>query len=47
MDSLITNARVRTFDAVRPWAEAVGISAGRIVYVGTDADAPRAAQRLW
>lgn len=42
MDTLITNARVRTFDAAQPWAEAVGISAGRVVYVGAAADAPAA-----
>lgn len=44
MDTLITNARVRTFDPVRPWAEAVGVGDGRIAYVGSAADAPAAAR---
>lgn len=42
MDTLITNARVRTFDPALPWAEAVGISNGRIAYVGSATDAPTA-----
>ncbi|MGX5694746.1 amidohydrolase [Agromyces soli] len=45
LDTLITGARVRTFDPAAPWAEAVGIEGGRIAYVGTAADAP-AARRL-
>lgn len=46
MDTLITNAKVRTFDGAQPWAEAVGITDGRVVYVGSAADAPAAAQRI-
>lgn len=45
MDTLITNARVRTFDPMAPWAEAVGIDAARVAYVGSAADAP-AAERI-
>ncbi|MFJ8896457.1 amidohydrolase [Leifsonia sp. NPDC102414] len=43
-DLLITNASVRTFDDARPWAEAVGITGGRISYVGSVDDAPAAAE---
>jgi predicted amidohydrolase YtcJ len=46
MDTLITNARVRTFDPASPWAEAVGIQDGRIAYVGSGVDAPVAARRI-
>jgi predicted amidohydrolase YtcJ len=46
MDTLITNARVRTFDPASPWAEAVGIQDGRIAYVGSRVDAPMAARRI-
>jgi predicted amidohydrolase YtcJ len=46
LDTLITNARVRTFDSGRPWAEAVGITGGRIAYVGPAADAPASERRL-
>ena len=46
MDTLITNARVRTFDSASPWAEAVGIQDGRIAYVGSGVDAPMAARRI-
>ena len=46
MDTLITNARVRTFDSASPWAEAVGIQDGRIAYVGPGVDAPMAARRI-
>ena len=46
MDTLITNARVRTFDPASPWAEAVGIQDGRIAYVGSGVDAPMAARRI-
>ncbi|MYR58457.1 amidohydrolase family protein, partial [Streptomyces sp. SID625] len=42
LDTLITGARVRTFDAARPWAGAVGVTGGRISYVGDAADAPAA-----
>ncbi|MFD5214658.1 amidohydrolase [Microbacterium sp. NPDC058345] len=41
-DLLLTDAVVRTFDPVQPWAEAIGITDGRISYVGSAADAPRA-----
>ncbi|GAA2892268.1 amidohydrolase [Microbacterium esteraromaticum] len=41
-DLLLTDATVRTFDPAQPWAEAVGITAGRITYVGSTADAPPA-----
>lgn len=44
LDTLITGARVRTFDAAAPWAEAVGVADGRIAYVGS-ADAAPAARR--
>ncbi|GAB3586477.1 amidohydrolase [Leifsonia lichenia] len=43
-DLLLTNASVRTFDDAHPWAEAVGITGGRISYVGTVEDAPAAAE---
>ena len=33
LDLLITGARVRTFDTAMPWAEAVGVTDGRIAYV--------------
>ncbi|MDL9979629.1 amidohydrolase [Microbacterium sp. ASV49] len=42
IDTLITGARVRTFDPAEPWAEAVGVDGDRIVYVGPAADAPAA-----
>jgi predicted amidohydrolase YtcJ len=45
-DLLITGARVRTFDPSAPWAEAVGVTDGRISYVGNAADAPTAARRI-
>ncbi len=41
-DLLLTDAVVRTFDPARPWAEAVAVTDGRISYVGSAADAPRA-----
>ncbi|MFE4949516.1 amidohydrolase [Leifsonia sp. NPDC056665] len=41
-DLLLTGARVRTFDDAQPWAEAVGVTEGRISYVGPVADAPAA-----
>jgi predicted amidohydrolase YtcJ len=46
IDLLITNARVRTFDPQRPWAEAVGIRDGHITHVGTTADAPAAKNQI-
>ncbi|MFE4414318.1 amidohydrolase [Streptomyces sp. NPDC056821] len=42
LDTLITGARVRTFDNARPWAGAVGITGGRIAFVGDEAEAPAA-----
>ncbi|WP_125609534.1 amidohydrolase [Specibacter cremeus] len=44
-DLLLTNATVRTFDDKFPWAEAVGITGGRISYVGPAASAPAAKER--
>jgi predicted amidohydrolase YtcJ len=41
-DLLLTNASVRTFDDAQPWAQAVGITDGRISYVGNMDDAPAA-----
>ncbi|MFT3797833.1 amidohydrolase [Microbacterium sp.] len=41
-DLLLTDATVRTFDPHAPWAEAVGMTDGRITYVGPAADAPKA-----
>jgi predicted amidohydrolase YtcJ len=46
IDLLVTGARVRTFDPGAPWAEAVGVTDGRISYVGTAVDAPAAARRI-
>src|SRR5258708_36449777 len=37
-DLVLTGGAVYTVDAARSWAQAVAISAGRIVAVGTDAD---------
>ena len=42
VDTLITGARVRTFDPAQPWAEAVGIDGDRIAYVGPASEAPAA-----
>ncbi|GAA1091523.1 amidohydrolase [Nocardiopsis composta] len=42
LDLLLTGARVRTFDPENPWAEAVGVAAGRIGYVGDAEGAPPA-----
>lgn len=41
-DLLLTNASVRTFDDAQPWAQAVGITDGRVSYVGPVDDAPAA-----
>lgn len=46
LDLLITGARVRTFDAAAPWAEAVGIEGDRIAYVGQATDAPPARRTI-
>jgi len=40
-DILLTGGRVWTADAARPWAEAVAIRDGRILYVGSAAGADR------
>lgn len=42
LDLLLTNTLVRTFDPNQPWAESVGITDGRIAYVGNSTDAPPA-----
>ena len=41
-DLILTDARVRTFDDTQPWAEALGVTNGRISYVGPAAGAPAA-----
>ena len=46
LDTLITGARVRTFDPEAQWAEAVGIVDDRIAYVGRASDAPNARRRI-
>jgi len=38
-DTVLTGGRVYTVDPARPWAQAVAIQGGRIVYVGDDAGA--------
>ncbi|MCB8943213.1 MAG: amidohydrolase [Ardenticatenaceae bacterium] len=38
-DLIITNAQVYTVDEANPWAEAVAVRAGRIVFVGSAAEA--------
>jgi len=40
-DLVLRNGAVYTVDAARSWAQAVAVSAGRIVWVGTDGDAAR------
>ena len=42
-DLVLINGRILTMDPARPEATAVAIRAGRVVYVGDDADARRAA----
>ncbi|WP_164234651.1 amidohydrolase [Microbacterium hydrocarbonoxydans] len=46
VDTLITGARVRTFDPAQPWAEAVAIDGDRISYVGPAVDAPAARRTI-
>lgn len=46
VDTLITRARVRTFDPAQPWAESVAIDGDRIVYAGPAADAPAARRTI-
>ncbi|WP_082008202.1 amidohydrolase [Microbacterium mangrovi] len=46
IDTLITGARVRTFNPAQPWAEAIGIAGDRIAYVGDAADAPAATRTV-
>ena len=38
-DVLLTNGRIYTVDAARPWAESVAVTDGRIVFVGSNSDA--------
>ena len=40
-DLLLTGGRVWTADPARPWAEAVAVRDGRVVFVGSDAEAAR------
>ena len=40
-DLVLRNGAVYTVDAARSWAQAVAVSGGRIVWVGTDGDAAR------
>lgn len=47
IDLLLIGARVRTFDPRQPWAEAVGITGGRISYVGSASEAPQAAENRY
>ncbi|WP_407359091.1 amidohydrolase [Microbacterium sp. LTA6] len=46
VDTLITGARVRTFDPEQPWAEVVGIDGDRIAFVGSAEDAPAARRTI-
>ncbi|WP_219419206.1 amidohydrolase [Pseudonocardia nigra] len=46
VDVLLHGGVVRTFDDALPWAEAVGITDGRISYVGPSADAPAGRRRV-
>jgi predicted amidohydrolase YtcJ len=38
-DLLLTNGAIYTVNAAQPWAQAVAVSAGKIVFVGSDAQA--------
>ncbi|WGW12468.1 amidohydrolase [Saxibacter everestensis] len=42
VDILFTGGAVRTFDHEAAWVEAIGVTNGRISYLGTSADAPSA-----
>ncbi|MBK0418332.1 amidohydrolase [Leucobacter sp. CSA1] len=42
VDTLFTGGRIRTFDPEQPWAEALGVTDGRVSYVGPAEDAPAA-----
>jgi len=44
-DHVFTNGRVYTVDSVRPWAQALAVNNGRIVYVGDNAGASAYAGR--
>ncbi len=46
VDTLYTGGRIRTFDPERPWAEALGVTDGKISYVGDAADAPTASKKV-
>lgn len=37
-DLILTNARIRTMDPARPWAQALAVGAGRILVLGSDAE---------
>ena len=39
-DAIVTNAKVYTVDAARPWAEAVAVKDGRLLAVGTAKSCP-------
>ncbi|MBX9690644.1 MAG: hypothetical protein K2X27_28270, partial [Candidatus Obscuribacterales bacterium] len=45
-DIVLVNGAIYTMDAQRSWAQALAISNGRIVFVGTDQDAVRFAGPL-
>lgn len=40
-DIVLRNGTVATMDASRSWAQAIGVRAGRIVFVGTDSEATK------
>ena len=46
VDTLYTGGRIRTFDPERPWAEALGVTGGKISFVGDAADAPTALEKV-
>ena len=46
LDTLLVNARVRTFDPAQPWADTVGIRDERMAYVGPATDAPTSRCRI-
>ncbi len=46
VDILFTGGKVRTFDPEQPWADAIGVTDGRISYVGNASDAPKAARTV-
>lgn len=46
VDTLYTGGRIRTFDPERPWAEALGVTDGKISFAGDAADAPSASKNI-